>query len=82
MATVGRMTRGIRERAQQAATLGHLPQSIEISTVGGWLAVAARPTQPPTQAEDIVVGLKAGQPDGNAVEFGRWRALGRPSIRD
>lgn len=66
-------------------TTGHLPQSIEISTVGGWAACrgAGQASTRYGKIEDMVVGLKAILPDGSQVEV---RALPRrstgPSIRD
>lgn len=66
-------------------TAGHFPQSIEISTVGGWAACrgAGQASTRYGKIEDMVVGLKAILPDGSQIEV---RALPRrstgPSIRD
>ncbi len=66
-------------------TCGHLPQSIEISTVGGWLACrgGGQASSRYGKIEDIVVGLKAVLPDGTPLEVRpvARRAVG-PSIRD
>ncbi|UJX46801.1 FAD-binding oxidoreductase [Xanthobacter sp. YC-JY1] len=66
-------------------TCGHLPQSIEISTVGGWVACrgGGQASSRYGKIEDIVLGLKAVLPDGRLLEV---RPLARrsvgPSIRD
>lgn len=66
-------------------TSGHLPQSIEISTVGGWLACrgGGQLSSRYGKIEDIVVGLKAVLPDGAPLEVRpvARRSVG-PSIRD
>ena len=69
----------------QGWTSGHLPQSIEISTVGGWAACrgAGQTSTRYGKIEDMVLGLKAILADGTEVEV---RPLSRrsvgPSIRD
>ncbi|MGU3496788.1 FAD-binding oxidoreductase [Xanthobacteraceae bacterium A53D] len=66
-------------------TSGHLPQSIEISTVGGWVACrgGGQASSRYGKIEDMVLGLKAVLPDGTPLEV---RPLARrsvgPSIRD
>ena len=66
-------------------TTGHLPQSIEISTVGGWAACrgGGQASSRYGKIEDIVVGLKAVLPDGTPIEVRpvARRSVG-PSIRD
>jgi len=66
-------------------TCGHLPQSIEISTVGGWLACrgGGQTSSRYGKIEDIVIGLKAVLPNGRPLEVRpvARRAVG-PSIRD
>lgn len=66
-------------------TCGHLPQSIEISTVGGWAACrgAGQASTRYGKIEDIVVGLKAVLPSGELLEVRPVprRSTG-PSIRD
>ncbi|MDP2119738.1 MAG: FAD-binding oxidoreductase [Hoeflea sp.] len=69
----------------QGYSTGHLPQSIEISTVGGWAACrgGGQASSRYGKIEDIVIGLKAVLPDGTAITV---RPLARratgPSIRD
>lgn len=69
----------------QGYTTGHLPQSIEISTVGGWAACrgGGQASSRYGKIEDIVIGLKAVLPDGTAITVRpvARRATG-PSIRD
>ena len=75
------------ERAlnEKGWTTGHLPQSIEISTVGGWAACrgAGQASTRYGKIEDIVVGLKAVLPDGRLLDVRPVprRSTG-PSIRD
>lgn len=74
-----------RQLNEAGYTCGHLPQSIEISTVGGWLACrgGGQLSSRYGKIEDIVVGLKAVMPDGALLEVRpvARRAVG-PSIRD
>lgn len=74
-----------RELNEAGFTCGHLPQSIEISTVGGWLACrgGGQASSRYGKIEDIVVGLKAVLPDGTPLDVRpvARRAVG-PSIRD
>lgn len=69
----------------QGYSTGHLPQSIEISTVGGWAACrgGGQASSRYGKIEDIVLGLKAILPDGTPIEIRpvARRATG-PSIRD
>ncbi len=66
-------------------TAGHLPQSIAMSTVGGWVACrgAGQASSRYGKIEDMVVGLKAVLPNGKALEVRpvARRAVG-PSIKD
>ncbi|MBA4790694.1 MAG: FAD-binding oxidoreductase [Rhizobiales bacterium] len=66
-------------------TCGHLPQSIEISTVGGWAACrgGGQASSRYGKIEDIVVGMKAILPDGTPLDIAPLprRSVG-PSIRD
>ncbi|WP_067222957.1 FAD-binding oxidoreductase [Stappia indica] len=70
---------------KQGYTAGHLPQSLTISTVGGWAACrgGGQESSRYGKIEDIVVGLKAVLPDGRMLEVRPLpkRATG-PSIRD
>jgi alkyldihydroxyacetonephosphate synthase len=69
----------------QGFTAGHLPQSITMSTVGGWAACrgAGQASSRYGKIEDIVVGLKAVLPDGQLLEVRPLsrRAVG-PSVKD
>jgi alkyldihydroxyacetonephosphate synthase len=66
-------------------TTGHLPQSLHMSTVGGWAACrgAGQASTRYGKIEDIVLGLKAVMPDGRPLEVRpvARRAVG-PSIKD
>jgi alkyldihydroxyacetonephosphate synthase len=59
-------------RATYGATLGHWPQSVALSTVGGWLACrsAGQLSTRYGKIEDIVVGLDAALADGRIVSTG------------
>jgi alkyldihydroxyacetonephosphate synthase len=59
-------------RAEHAATLGHWPQSIDLSTVGGWLACrsAGQYSTRYGKIEDMVVGLDVVLADGREVHTG------------
>lgn len=69
----------------QGYSCGHLPQSLEISTVGGWAACrgGGQASSRFGKIEDIVMGLKAVMPDGSFVDIRpvSRRAVG-PSLRD
>lgn len=81
------MNGGEFEKALNARgyTSGHLPQSLTISTIGGWVACrgGGQESSRYGKIEDIVVGLKAILPDGRLLEIRPLskRATG-PSIRD
>jgi alkyldihydroxyacetonephosphate synthase len=66
-------------------TLGHFPQSLTISTIGGWLSCrgAGQASSRYGKIEDMVVGLKAVLPDGRFLEVRPVprRAAG-PSVKD
>ncbi len=66
-------------------TLGHFPQSLNISSVGGWLACrsAGQASSRFGKIEDMVVGLKVILPDGRPLEVrpAPRRSVG-PSIKD
>ncbi len=66
-------------------TCGHLPQSLHMSTVGGWLACrgAGQNSTRYGKIEDMVVGLCAVLADGTEVEVrpAARRSTG-PSLRD
>jgi len=56
--------------AERGYTCGHLPQSIHMSTVGGWAACrgAGQVSSRYGKAEDIVRGIKVVLPDGRTLE--------------
>jgi alkyldihydroxyacetonephosphate synthase len=59
-------------RADHNTTLGHWPQSIDLSTVGGWLACrsAGQYSTRYGKIEDMVVGLDVVLADGRVVHTG------------
>jgi alkyldihydroxyacetonephosphate synthase len=59
-------------RTEHGATLGHWPQSIDLSTVGGWLACrsAGQYSTRYGKIEDLVVGLDVALADGRVVHTG------------
>ena len=59
-------------RSAHGLTLGHHPQSIAISTVGGWLACrsAGQLSTRYGKVEDMVVGLEVALADGRLVRTG------------
>ena len=81
------MNGGRFEEALNAAgwTSGHYPQSMYMSTVGGWAACrgAGQASSRYGKIEDIVVGLRAVMPDGETMEVRPLprRAVG-PGLRD
>ncbi len=58
--------------AESGVTLGHYPQSFDISTVGGWLACrgAGQYSTRYGKIEDMVVGLEVVLADGRVVRTG------------
>ena len=64
-------------------TLGHRPQSVAISTVGGWLACrsAGQYSTRYGKIEDMVVGLEVALADGRVIRTGGWpRAATGPDL--
>ncbi|HEX2038282.1 MAG TPA: FAD-binding oxidoreductase [Acidimicrobiales bacterium] len=59
-------------RAHHGVTLGHWPQSMALSTVGGWLACrsAGQYSTRYGKVEDMVVGLEVALADGRVVRTG------------
>ena len=59
-------------RAEHGLTLGHWPQSVALSTVGGWLACrsAGQLSNRYGKIEDIVVGLDVALADGRTLRTG------------
>ena len=77
---------GEAERAVQEKgfTIGHWPQSIDVSSVGGWIATRAS-GQFSTgygNIEDIVYSIEAVLPDGSVINAGKApRAAAGPDLR-
>jgi alkyldihydroxyacetonephosphate synthase len=70
-------------RSEHAVTLGHWPQSIDLSTVGGWLACrgAGQMSTRYGKIEDMVVGLDVVLADGREIHTGGWpRAAVGPDL--
>jgi alkyldihydroxyacetonephosphate synthase len=59
-------------RSDHALTLGHWPQSIALSTVGGWVACrgAGQYSTRYGKIEDMVVGLEVAMADGRLIRTG------------
>ena len=59
-------------RGTYKVTLGHWPQSIELSTVGGWIACrgAGQYSTRYGKIEDMVVGLEVALADGRVIRTG------------
>ena len=59
-------------QASHQLTVGHWPQSMTLSTVGGWLACrgAGQLSNRYGKIEDIVVGLEVVLPDGRTIRTG------------
>jgi alkyldihydroxyacetonephosphate synthase len=72
-------------RVQEAGlTIGHWPQSVEISTVGGWVATraAGQFSTAYGNIEDVLLGLEAVLPDGSIVRTRETpRASAGPDLR-
>jgi alkyldihydroxyacetonephosphate synthase len=70
-------------RADHGATLGHWPQSVALSTVGGWLACrsAGQLSGRYGKIEDIALGLDVALADGTRITTGGWpRAAVGPDL--
>lgn len=59
-------------RAQHGVTLGHWPQSIALSTVGGWVACrsAGQYSTRYGKIEDMVIGLEVALANGDVIRTG------------
>ena len=59
-------------QAEHGVTIGHWPQSMDLSTVGGWLACrgAGQHSTRYGKIEDIVVGLDVVLADGRRIHTG------------
>ena len=72
------------ELAAQGLTAGHWPQSVDLSTVGGWIATRASGQFSTAYGniEDIVYSIEAVLPDGSLVTLGKGpRASAGPDLR-
>ena len=72
------------EVAAQGLTIGHWPQSVAVSTVGGWIATRASGQFSTAYGniEDIVHSIEAVLPDGTLVTLGKGpRASAGPDLR-
>jgi alkyldihydroxyacetonephosphate synthase len=72
------------ELAQRGLTLGHSPQSLYRSTVGGWVATRATGqfSSKFGGIEHLVAGFTAVMADGEIVKFGPWpRMAVGPDLR-
>ncbi len=73
-----------RDVAKRGLTIGHWPQSIDVSSVGGWVATRAS-GQFSTgygNIEDIVYSIEVVLPDGSVVNLGKApRAAAGPDLR-
>jgi alkyldihydroxyacetonephosphate synthase len=70
-------------RADHRLTLGHWPQSVALSTVGGWLACrsAGQLSGRYGKIEDMVLGLDVALADGTGITTGGWpRAAVGPDL--
>lgn len=87
LARFGAGTMGLEaeQRLQRAGlTLGHWPQSVEISTVGGWVATRASGQYSTAYGniEDLLFALEAVLPDGSIVRTRETpRASAGPDLR-
>jgi len=70
--------------AKKGMTIGNFPQSIDLSSVGGWVATRASGQFSSTygNTEDILYSVEAVMPDGSVVTFGKApRASAGPDLR-
>ena len=73
-----------RAVAEQGLTLGHWPQSIELSTVGGWCATRASGQFSTAYGsiEDLILALEVVLPDGSVLRTRETpRAAAGPDLR-
>jgi len=81
----GTMGGDAERRVQQAGlTIGHWPQSIELSTVGGWVATraAGQYSTGYGNIEELLFGLEAVLPDGTIIRTRSTpRASAGPDLR-
>jgi len=70
--------------AERGLTIGHWPQSVGISTVGGWISTraAGQFSTAYGNIEDIVYSIEAVLPNGDLVQLGKApRAAAGPDLR-
>jgi alkyldihydroxyacetonephosphate synthase len=70
--------------AKKGMTIGNFPQSIDLSSVGGWVATRASGQFSSVygNTEDILYSVEAVMPDGSVVTFGKApRASAGPDLR-
>jgi len=81
----GTMGMDAERRVQEhGLTIGHWPQSIELSTVGGWVATRAAGQYSTAYGsiEDVLLGLEAVLPDGSVLRSRETpRASAGPDLR-
>ena len=81
----GTMGIAAEERVREAGlTIGHWPQSVELSTVGGWVATraAGQFSTAYGNIEDLVLDLEVVLPDGGILRTRRTpRAAAGPDLR-
>lgn len=73
-----------RRVQRDGLTIGHWPQSIELSTVGGWVATraAGQYSTGYGNVEDVLLDLEAVLPDGSVLRTRRTpRAAAGPDLR-
>ncbi|OXE35172.1 MAG: hypothetical protein CGW95_15525 [Phenylobacterium zucineum] len=73
-----------QEVAARGLTTGHWPQSIEVSSVGGWVATRASGQFSTAYGniEDLIYAIEAVLPDGSLVTLGKApRASAGPDLR-
>ncbi len=69
--------------AQRGLTLGHLPQSFEFSTVGGWVATrsAGQASTGYGRIDALVLGLRVATPSGEIVAAPQPASAAGPDLR-
>jgi alkyldihydroxyacetonephosphate synthase len=73
-----------QEVAAKGLTIGHWPQSIAVSSVGGWVATRASGQFSTAYGniEDLIYAVEAVMPDGSLVTLGKGpRASAGPDLR-
>jgi alkyldihydroxyacetonephosphate synthase len=86
-ASFGAGTNGMqaeKQVRQRGLTIGHWPQSVELSTVGGWVATRASGQYSTAYGniEDLILDLEVALPDGSLLRTRRTpRASAGPDLR-